>query len=320
MPKRHVVYHRRSFVWLKQWDKIIVLIIIFILILLYPGQNRYVMSSVPALTREIEIPFSIPTPAPYPVNMKGYFPGNEVTATGIVVLDADARVFLYKRNELAEFAPASTTKIMTALVALDHYSLDDVLTVARIPGDGQKMGLVTGEKITVENLLYGALVHSGNDAAFTLAEQYPGGVDAFVLAMNVKAKALHLIGSSFANSVGFDSPNQKMTPVDLSILSLSALTNKTIAKMVAIPAITVSDVTHRYFHPLRNVNELLGKIPGVGGIKTGWTTEAGENLVTLVERDGHRIIFVVLHSTDRFGDTEKLITWAFDTYRWESIR
>ena len=87
--------------------------------------------------------------------------------------------------------------------------------------------------------------------------------------------------------------------------------------MVAIPQITVSDVTHTYFHSLKNVNELLGKIPGVGGIKTGWTEEAGENLITLVQRDGHSLIIVVLHSKDRFGETEKLINWVFGNYRWE---
>lgn len=320
MPKRHVIYHRPAFSFSRHWEKIIVLFIVSVLVILYPGQNRYVVSLFPISAKQIEIPFAIPTPAPYPVNTGGFFPGSEVSASGVVVLDADARVFLYKRNELSEFAPASTTKIMTALVALDYYGLDTVLTVGGIPQDGQKMGLVTGEKISVENLLYGALIHSGNDAAFTIAEQYPGGVVAFVGAMNAKAKALHLTGSVFTNSVGYDDPNQKMTAIDLSILSLSALTNKTIAKMVAIPAITVSDVTHTYFHPLKNVNALLGKIPGVGGIKTGWTTEAGENLVTLMERDGHRIIFVVLHSTDRFGDTEKLINWAFGNYRWENIK
>ena len=90
--------------------------------------------------------------------------------------------------------------------------------------------------------------------------------------------------------------------------------------MVAIPEITVSDVTHTYFHKLSNVNELLGKIPGVAGIKTGWTEEAGQNLITLIERNGRRVIIVVLHSTDRFADTIKLINWTFANYRWEDVK
>ena len=138
--------------------------------------------------------------------------------------------------------------------------------------------------------------------------------------MNAKAKALHLEKSSFTNPVGFDDPLHIMTPTDLTRLAAFALSNKTIAKMVAIPQITVSDVTHTYFHALANVNQLLGKIPGVGGIKTGWTEEAGENLVTLVERNGHRVILVVLHSLDRFADTSYLIDWVFTQFTWTPIQ
>jgi D-alanyl-D-alanine carboxypeptidase (penicillin-binding protein 5/6) len=108
--------------------------------------------------------------------------------------------------------------------------------------------------------------------------------------------------------------------MDLARLASVALTNKTVSKMVAIPQITVSDETHTYFHPLTNVNQLLGKIPGVGGIKTGWTEEAGENLVTLVERNGHRVIIVVLKSLDRFADTAFLIDWVFYNHNWETYR
>jgi D-alanyl-D-alanine carboxypeptidase (penicillin-binding protein 5/6) len=179
------------------------------------------------------------------------------------------------------------------------------------------MGLIPGERITVENLLYGSLIHSGNDAAWALADHYPGGEQKFVEAMNAKAKELHLTQSQFTNPVGYDNPNHKMSPVDLALLGEAALNNKVIAKMVAIPSITISDVTHTYFHQLKNVNELLGKIPGVGGIKTGWTEEAGENLITLVERSGHRVIIVVLHSQDRFGDTSNLINWIFNNYQWK---
>lgn len=263
------------------------------------------------------LPFAVSSPAPYPTNTTGIFPGAEITATGVVILDVDSGVYLYKQNETELFSPASTTKILTALVSLDAYELGDVLTVTTLVNAGQDMGLVSGERLTVENLLFGLLVQSGNDAAWALAENYPGGVDAFVAAMNKKSKKLHLTSSLFTNPVGYEDPSHKMTPLDLAKLSSFALTDKTIAKMVAIPQITVSDVTHTYFHPLTNVNELLGKVPGVGGIKTGWTEEAGENLVTLVERDGHRVIIVVLKSQDRFEDTALLIDWVFGNHRWD---
>ena len=303
--------------WYKtHWDMIVFLVLIGIFILLVPGQNVYTMDLLSEVPKVRSISINIPTPAPYPTNVTGTYPGSEVTATGVVVLDVNSGVFMYRRNPEEELSPASTTKILTAMVALDSYHLDDVVTVHTVTNDGQAMGLFSGEQMTVENLLYGALVYSGNDAAYTLAEHYPGGVTSFVAAMNAKAEKLHLTHSSFTNPVGYDDPQHKTTPEDLARLARVALENKEIAKIVAIPQITVSDVTHTYFYPLKNVNDLLGKIPGVAGIKTGWTEEAGENLVTLVSRGGHSVIIVVLHSDDRFGDTEKLIDWVFNSYRW----
>lgn len=304
MPKSKVFYHK--------WDKVLFLFLLAGFLFFTPS----VLPKESPVSLLRLLPFNRPTPAPYPTNISGIYPGIEVTASGVVVYDLDSGVYLFKRNEEMLLAPASTTKILSALVSLDAYDLDDVLTVKSLI-DGQKMGLVSGERLTVENLLYGTLVQSANDATYALAENYPGGVEAFVRAMNEKAKSLHLDKSSFTNPVGFDDENHKMTPMDLTRLAAVALSNKTVAKMVAIPQITVSDVTHTYFHPLKNINELLGKIPGVGGIKTGWTENAGQNLVTLVERNNHRVIFVVLHSLDRFSDTTYLIDWVFGNYRWE---
>lgn len=305
--------------WRVSWGKILFLVLLAAFVVLSPGQNIYLMASGSEEHLLPPWPIPVPTPAPYPVNITGVYPGPEITATGVVVLDMDSGVFLYKRNENVELSPASTTKLLTALVALDNFTLDDVVTIKQMNIDGQSMGLVPGEKITVENLLYGALIYSGNDAAWALSEYYPGGEPKFVEAMNAKARELHLLHSTFTNPVGYDDPNHKMTPIDLALLGEAALNNKTIAKMVAIPEITISDVSHTYFHQLKNVNELLGKIPGVGGIKTGWTEEAGENLITMVERGGHKLIIVTLHSQDRFGDTSKLIDWIFGNYQWNLL-
>jgi D-alanyl-D-alanine carboxypeptidase len=319
VKKKRAVFTVKPLWYRTRWDKIIYLIILGCFIVVSPGQNIYSIGTIVSGRFFRTLPIAQPEPAPYPENRTGAYPGSDISATGIVIYDIDSGVYLYKRNENELLAPASTTKIMTALVALDAYTLDDVVTVKTVSNNGQTMGLFPGERITVENLLFGALVHSGNDAAYTLAEHYSGGVQAFVQAMNVKAKALHLDNSMFTNSVGYDNSQHKMTPMDLARLGSIALKNSVIAKMVAIPQITVSDVTHTYFHPLKNVNELLGKIPGVGGIKTGWTEEAGENLITLVERDGHKIIIVLLRSRDRFGETAKLIDWVFSNYEWAQL-
>lgn len=318
MAKKKVVIYRRGRLW--SLEKIFFLICLGILVFLSPGQNIYTISAYSEAPLVHRLPFPMPTPAPYPVNVTGVYPGGEITAAGIVVLDVTSAVTMYQRNPDMLLSPASTTKILTALVALDTYKLDDILTVKNLLSDGQTMKLVRGERMTVENLLYGTLIHSGNDAAYVLADNYSGGVAAFVSAMNKKAQSLKLAHSHFTNPVGFDDPDHKMTPMDLARLARVALSNPVIAKMVAIPQITVSDVTHTYFHPLTSVNELLGKIPGVGGIKTGWTEEAGENLVTLVERNGHKVILVVLHSKDRFAETSALIDWTFANYRWEDLQ
>ncbi|MEK7543431.1 MAG: D-alanyl-D-alanine carboxypeptidase family protein [Patescibacteria group bacterium] len=319
MPKEKPV-NQHAHEWLaRSWHKILYLLILAGFFLWYPGHNRLLMIAPGVMPSAFTIPFPMPSIAPYPTNVTGVFPGGDVSAGGIVIEDVDSGVVLYQRNSYESFSPASTTKILTALVILDSFVLDDVMTVKTLQNDGASMKLVAGERITVENLLYGALIQSGNDAAYALAENYPGGVEAFVLAMNEKAKALHLTQSHFTNPVGFDDPAHKMTPMDLARLAGVALSNKTIAKIVAIPQITISDVTHTYFHSLTNVNQLLGKIPGVGGIKTGWTEESGENLVTLVERGNHRVIIVVLKSKDRFADTTKLIDWVFGNHHWETL-
>lgn len=313
MPSRRFSIIRRK------WDKVLILVVLAAWFFLYPGQNVYTTAQVSLRPVLRALPFPQPTPAPYPVNVTGVTPGMEITATGMVILDVGSGVFLYQRRSDELFAPASTTKILTAMVALDAYSLSDVLEVKTLVDDGQVIDLVVGERITMENLLYGMLVASGNDAAWVLADNYPGGMQAFVAAMNKKAQAIHLTKSSFTNPIGYDDPQHKMTPTDLARLSAVALTDPTITKIIAIPQITVSDVTYTRFHALRNVNELLGKIPGVGGMKTGWTEESGENLVTLVERNGHRIIIVLLNSADRFQETENLIEWVFSNFQWEDM-
>lgn len=319
MPDKNIITVIRHSWVMRQWDKLLFLLVLAWFLLLIPGQN--VLNLVTAKDRLSlrTFPFTAPTPAPYPVNKTGIYPGPEISAAGLVVYDFDSGASIFTRNADVELSPASTTKIMTALVVLDNYQLDDVVTVQTVANSGQVMGLTPGEQITVENLLYGALIQSGNDAAWALAEHYPGGVDAFVAAMNAKAAAIHLTHSHFTNPVGYDDPTHKMTAGDLARLAAFALTNKTIAKMVAIPQITISDVTHSHFHALSNVNTLLGKIPGVGGIKTGWTEEAGENLVTLIERGGHRVIIVVLKSSDRFKETAALIDWVFRNYTWQTF-
>jgi len=292
-----------------------------------PGQNWYSIVQAnyyPSTVRDLD--FSLPPSANYPVNMgKSSFPN--LTARALGVVDIDSSAVLTSRNDKLRVLPASTVKLMTALVAFDHYSLNDVLTVGFIEKNGQGIDLVAGEKITVRNLLYGLLVASGNDAALVLAQNYPGGERSFVGAMNQKAEKLNLLSTYFANPTGLDSDKDNnlltdfsyTTALDLAHLATYALKNDELKQIVSTAETTISDITGTKRHQLYNINELLNKLPGMKGLKTGWTEEAGECLVGYTERNNHGIITVILGSQDRFGETEKLTNWIFANFNWVEV-
>ncbi|MBX4205765.1 D-alanyl-D-alanine carboxypeptidase [Candidatus Microgenomates bacterium] len=243
-----------------------------------------------------------------------------VSAQGVIAIDDQSGVTMYEKNADQPLLPASTTKILTALTALDYFPLDAKLKVSRVSVEGQKMGLVAGEEMTFENMLFGLLVYSGNDAAEVIAENYPGGRELFINQMNIKAKQLHLDHSHFENPVGLDSNNHVSTAKDMVRLARVAMNNPEFAKIVATKEISVSDTSGKIVHRLRNTNELLGEVEGIKGIKTGWTENARENLITYIERNNHKIIIAVLGSQDRFGETKELINWIFSNYTWQEVK
>lgn len=244
-----------------------------------------------------------------------------LSAQGVLATDLDSGITLYEKNADAKLLPASTTKIVTALVAVDTYQLDQVLTVgSNIKVVGQKMGLYFGEQMKFEDLLYGLLVYSANDAAQVLAQNYEGGYDAFISAMNQKASDLSMTNSNFDNPVGLDSENQYSTAKDLIRASEIAMRNPIFARTVGTKNIVIKDSNGKSSYNLRNVNQLLGTVPGVLGVKTGWTENARENLVTYIERDGHKVMIAILGSQDRFGETKELIDWIFSSYNWQEVK
>jgi D-alanyl-D-alanine carboxypeptidase len=245
-----------------------------------------------------------------------------VSAQAALAIDLDSGVILYEKEPDKALLPASTTKIVTALVAMDYYPQEEILTVAKIKIDGQKMGLKEGEKISVNNLLYGLLVYSANDAAEVLAENFPGGREVFINAMNEKARQLHLDHSYFTNPAGLDSNGDHIvsTARDLIRVAEVAMQNSHFAEIVKTEKITVKSFDGKIAHKLFNINELVGKVDGVLGVKTGWTENARENLITYLERDGHRVMIAALASQDRFGETKELITWIFANYQWQEVK
>ncbi len=244
------------------------------------------------------------------------------SAQGVMAVDLNSGITLFEKDADKTLLPASTTKIVTALVALDSFKMDEIVEIGSISIEGQKMGLKKGEKISVFDLLYGLLVYSANDAAEALANYYPQGRDFFIVEMNNMAKRLYLENTNFTNPSGLDGNGNNIvsTARDLIRISTYAMKNPVFAEIVGTKEITVRSTDGKFVHKLANVNELLREVPGVLGVKTGWTENARENLVTYIERDGHKIMIAVLGSQDRFGETKELIDWIFNNYSWQEVK
>jgi D-alanyl-D-alanine carboxypeptidase len=248
-----------------------------------------------------------------------------LSAQGVIAIDLDSSVVLYEKSPEKQLLPASTTKIMTALIALESFKLEDTITVGNINVVGQKMRLVPGERITVGSLLDGLLIFSANDAAEVLAANFPGGRSAFINQMNIKAKELSMENTHFSNPSGLDALDHYSSVQDLVRLSDIAMQNPIFAEIVSTKTKIVSSVDGKIVHPLKNINELLGEVEGVMGVKTGWTEGARENLVTYVIREPKvgtgkkRVLIALLGSQDRFGETKTLIDWIFNNLSWQDV-
>lgn len=258
------------------------------------------------LSAPLPLTLTIPTAAtssPPLLQAKSYLLIDEQSGEVLAQQDADTRLF-----------PASTTKIMTAIVVLNHFQLESVASVSGSQrADGSQMGLVSGEQITVKDLLAGLLIQSANDAALVLAASYPGGQSAFVNEMNTTAQKLGLRNTFYTNPIGYSEPGHVTTVRDLVILSKEAMKNPTFASLVKTQQLTVYSVDGKITHPLRTTNELLGILPGIDGIKTGWTEESGECLVVSTTRNGRTLYSAVLNSPNRFKETTELIEWGYQS-------
>ncbi len=238
-----------------------------------------------------------------------------LTAKGVVVMDDESKVILFAKNSQLRFSMASTTKIMTALTALDHFLLEDILTIKETFREGAIIGLTKGEQMSFKNLLYAMLIPSGNDAAVAIAQNYPGGQQAFIKKMNENATHFHLINTRFADPTGLSDEGNYTTVVDLAMLASIALKNPILTEIVGTKHAVVANASGEKSYSLNNLNKLLG-VNGVIGIKTGFTEEAGGILVTGKEEQGHRLIIVVMKSEDRFLDTSLLLSFLRGNVRY----
>ena len=241
-----------------------------------------------------------------------------ISALAAVVVDDDSKTTLFSKNPTLLLSMASTTKIMTALVALSYYKMTDILTIHTNNVEGAKIGFFNGQKIKFEDLLYSMLLPSANDAALAIAQNYPGGESAFVEKMNEFAKVFNLNSTRFGDTAGLLDDKGYTTPLDLARLASVALKNNVFARIVDTKHKDISDVDGKNSYSLYNLNKLLG-IDGVDGVKTGYTDDAGQVLVTSKKEKGHTIIAVVMGSSDRFSDTKELLKLISGNINYLSI-
>lgn len=247
-----------------------------------------------------------------------------LSAQAVLAVDLDSAAFLLAKNEDQFLAPASTTKIMTALVAQDLYQLDEVVTVREdVFSVGHTIGFKPGEQLTVRALLKALLINSGNDAAVILAQHHPQGEVGFMVAMNQKAQELNLNQTSLINPAGLDAAAHYTTAFELSLMARELMKNEFFRQLVKTKEAQITDVSGQDQYYLYNTNQLLATIPDVVGIKTGTTDLAGEALVTQINREvlgkKRRVLVVILGSQNRYQDARATIDWIFSHYQWREI-
>ena len=274
--------------------------IFFILILI----NNHFLKEIYAT----QIPTYITTSKINPYPYVGEIPLLPLSAKSAIVVDADSQVAVFSKNSHLLFPMASTAKIMTALTALDYYKDNSILTIQTSGVEGSTIGLQLGDKFYFEDLLYAMLLPSANDAAMAIADNYLGGKDSFVAAMNEKAQVLHMVSTRFSDPTGLDDDHNYTNVVDMARLASVAIKNNKLSQITGTKQKIVTNLDGSKNFSLFNLNKLLG-INGVTGIKTGTTEGAKEVLVTSAVRNDHTFIIIVMNSEDRFGDTQTLLNF-----------
>lgn len=246
------------------------------------------------------------------VNTRNLSKAPEISAVSALVFDMSTNKTLYSKDPFKKLPMASLTKIMTAVLALENPKADNkyLVTQADLVGE-DSMGLTAGETLSMNELLYGLMLDSGNDAAETLASNYKEGRDQFVIAMNKKTKALGLSDTHFTNPTGLEGDgNQYTTAQDLLVITRYALNFDMLRTVVSTFDYDIAATsTHKEFW-LENETNLLTSYPGVKGVKTGYTPEAGLCLVTYLDYNGHKVIGIILGSDNRRQEMKDLLDFS----------
>ncbi|MPQ32373.1 D-alanyl-D-alanine carboxypeptidase [Clostridium estertheticum] len=242
-----------------------------------------------------------------------------VNAISAIALDCDSKVVLYEKNAYTPIEIASTTKIITALVAIKCGDLNKKIIISKKAATirGSEIGLKEGEEITLKELLYGLLMRSGNDAAIAIAEGVSGSVDEFLKLMNEYALEIGLLNSNFESPHGLDSSNHYSTAYDLALITAKAKEVKIFNDIVGAKDIIAKD--YDFTRSYHNINKILSILPNSTGVKTGFTGKAGKCLVTSVKIQNRDIIIVTLNCTPRWKETEKINNYIEKTYKYKKV-
>ena len=234
-----------------------------------------------------------------------------ISARKAMLVDATTGRVLYEKDADSRSLIASTTKIMTALIVCEQCNVLDRMRIPKeaVGIEGSSMYLKEGEVLTLQELLYGLMLQSGNDAAVALAIYCGGTVEGFAELMNDKARLLGMTGSHFENPNGLDSPGHYSTARDLAVLASYAMKNPIFAKTVSTKTVTVGN------RSLRNHNKLLWQVEGADGVKTGYTKAAGRILVSSAARQGRRLVAVTIDDGDDWADHARLLNDGFTGYQ-----
>lgn len=252
------------------------------------------------------------------VDMDNILSSIRVSARNAIAVDSKTKQVLFEQNAREIVPMASTTKILTALVAISHGDLEREVTISKKATSirGSKVGYVAGEKIRLKELLYGLMYKSGNDAAIAIAEDIGGSIEGFAKIMNDYAISLGLINSHFESPHGLDSPKHYTCAYDLALLTAKAMENELFCQICGTKSITKD--TYNFTRDYNNINKILYKIPEANGVKTGYTGQAGKCLVSSIKHEGRNIIIVVLNCSDRWNVTEKIYKYVSDNYCFKS--
>ncbi len=250
----------------------------------------------------------------------------KVEALGAVLIDGETGRILWGKNEKQPMAMASTTKIMTAIIALENGNMNDIVTVSKraAAAPDVQLNLKPGEKMELMQLMYALMLMSYNDAAIAIAEHVGGSVENFCVMMTSKAKELGALDTVFETPNGLDHGDHHSTAYDMALITNYALNNNKFKEIITTPSITIKSDKQTY--DLVNRNRLLNEFAGAIGVKTGFTGKAGHCFVGAAKRDDMTLISVVLGSgwgnkgkEQKWVDTKSLLNYGFDNFRYQNI-